>query len=110
DETSFTPSETERLQTLAKGRTEGTIVPDLILGTVTPTSTSAMLGQVFAARLDAIDTVRSMARNQDRLWSISPIISLTRGLMAGEPTGMLSGVVKEKIEHRQFDEALWKSF
>ncbi len=110
DESSLMQSETQRLKLLAGGRRDSSVVMDPLMGTLNPTGASAILGQVFAARQDAIDTVRSRAKDPDKLWTIQPIIDLTRSFMAGEPTGMLQGVVEEKIKQRQFDQALWSSF
>lgn len=107
DESSFPQDEGQRLQTLALGQRQGQT--DLLGGA--PTGAAGLLGGVFEARQSAIAYLRQrVGDDASEAWSIAPIVALTQQVMAGEPTGMLQGVVKEKLEQRQFNQALWDSF
>jgi hypothetical protein len=76
-----------------------------------PAGTAAMIGNVLEQRQSSIDTVREKVDSDpDKLWSIAPIVSLTRSVLDTRNKVMADKLVDEKLEDRAFDETIKQLF
>lgn len=76
-----------------------------------PSGTAAMIGNVLEQPQSSINTVRKKVDSDpDKLWSIAPIVSLTRSVLGTRSKVMADKLVDEKLEERAFDETIKQLF
>jgi hypothetical protein len=76
-----------------------------------PAGTAGMIGHVLEQRQASIDTVREKVDDDpDKLWSIPPIVSLTRSVLNTPYMVMTDKLVDEELENRAFDETIKQLF